>query len=72
MDLNEDEAEIYRFICEELARHTRPPTVREIADACFISRTKVSRYLDRLELRGYILRDRKARGILLTDKKPRL
>lgn len=67
------EAEIYQFIRQHIKEHTHPPTLREIAVHCFLSVSNVLRYLDRLEMRGYIVREPgRARGITLTGKAPRL
>lgn len=44
------------------------PTVREIAQGCFISKGGAARYLDILEAQGKITRkERKARTIRLTE-----
>ncbi len=61
------EEEVYAFVRDYIARHGRPPTLREIGDACFMSTSNVLRYLDRLEARGRIQRKRGSRGIILLD-----
>lgn len=53
---------VYEFLREYLAAHGYAPSQREIADACFISQTAVTRYLDRL---------RAARRIWSAPGKPR-
>ncbi len=66
---DEKEALVYAFICTHVAQYTRPPTIREIADGCFMSRSNVVRYLDKLDAHGFIARAAgKARGISLTGK----
>lgn len=73
MRLNDQEREIYEFICQWVQNNTHPPSLREIAQGCLISRANVVRYLDRLEIHGLINREPgRARGITLTGKKPRL
>ena len=71
--LDEIEVEVYWFIDNFIEEHTHPPTVREIGDGCYMSRTRAQRYIDRLDAHGYIIHEPgKARGITLTGKKPRL
>jgi repressor LexA len=60
--------QIFRFIREFKATHGYPPSQREIAQACFLSRPAIVRHLDRLEIQGKIRREPgKARGIQLVD-----
>lgn len=49
--------QIYAFICQHWRQFGYGPSLREIAEACFISRPNVYRYLDRLEMQGRIVRD---------------
>jgi SOS-response transcriptional repressor LexA len=48
---------IYEFICRHWDQFGYGPSMREIAESCFISRPNIYRYLDRLEVQGRILRD---------------
>jgi DNA-binding MarR family transcriptional regulator len=48
---------VYRFIWVYWQAHGFPPTQQEIADACFISRSGVSRHLDRLTVWGWLQRE---------------
>lgn len=58
--------EVYRFICQYIQEHTHPPSLREIARRCYMSHSNIIRYLDRLEERGWIVREpNKSRGITL-------
>lgn len=60
---------VYEFIQSYIAEHKVPPSHREIAAACFISKGTVSTVLWRLENRRLIdLVPGKARGIILRDK----
>lgn len=62
--------QVYDFIVLHLAEHGDPPTLRKIGAACRISKTASSRYLDRLEQQGRIIREPGvARGIRLVDEK---
>lgn len=55
---------IYEFLDDFDADRGFCPSHREIADACFISRSSVTRYLDLLEARGLLEREPgTARGI---------
>lgn len=47
---------IFDFIVSEVKAKGRPPTLREIADACYVSTGAVVRHLDRLEMQGRIER----------------
>jgi DNA-binding MarR family transcriptional regulator len=61
---------VYQFLKDYIRKHNFPPTVREIGDACHLSRSTVTRNLDRLEALGRITRQPgKARSITLTDGK---
>jgi repressor LexA len=71
--IDETEVEVFDYIDTYSEEHTHPPSIRNIADDCFLSRATVVRYLDRLEAHGFIIREPgRARGITLTGKKPRL
>lgn len=59
---------VYKFIKEYVKIHTHPPTLREIAEGCYLSPSAVTRHLDRLEGEGKLIREPgRARGITLTD-----
>lgn len=58
--------QIFAFICRHWEQHHYGPSLREIASECYLSRTNLYRYLDKLEVEGRILRDANvARGIIL-------
>jgi repressor LexA len=58
--------EVFQFIQKYTQQHTHPPTIREIAEGCFLSTSSVTRHLDRLEEQGRLSREvGKARGITL-------
>jgi repressor LexA len=60
--------QVYAYIRAYIQEHTYPPTLKEIADAHFMSRSNVTRYLDRLQGMGLIARDPgRSRGITLLD-----
>lgn len=64
---------IYEFLYRYSLQDGGAPTVREIADACYIGRTTVTHHLDKLEALGWITRDpNKARGIKLLRALPAL
>jgi DNA-binding MarR family transcriptional regulator len=66
MDQQETVEQVYTFIKNYIYEYTRSPSLKEIADGCFMSRTNVTRYVDRLEGMGRIARDPKfARSIIL-------
>jgi repressor LexA len=57
---------VYRFIRHFIETEGYAPSLREIAEGCYLSVGNVTRYLDRLELRGLIYREPgKARSIQL-------
>ncbi len=63
---------VYRFIRKYINENGFAPTLREIADGCFMGRSSVMRHLDRLDAWGLIIRDPgKARGMRLGKKKPK-
>jgi DNA-binding MarR family transcriptional regulator len=56
--------EVFRFLCEYNRQFGYSPTMREISEACYMSRPNMYRYLDRLEAQNRIARDSGiARGI---------
>jgi SOS-response transcriptional repressor LexA len=60
--------QVYLFIKDYIKEHTHPPTIREIADGCFLSSSSVVHHLDRLEGEGKLFREPyKARGITLVN-----
>ena len=57
---------VYAFIQTYMGQHGYAPTLREIADGCYIAYGTMLRHLDRLEMRGRITREPgKARSIQL-------
>jgi DNA-binding MarR family transcriptional regulator len=68
---NTTELRILRFIQQYVREHTYPPSLNEIARGCYLSRSSVSRYIDRLQMQGRIARDFGiARGITLLEPLP--
>ncbi len=62
---------VYKFICDHWGQYGYGPTLREIAEGCFISKPNVYRYLDRLEMEGRITRDPgRARSISMVTPCP--
>jgi len=58
--------DLYDFIEGYIGDHGYPPSLREIAAACYLGRSTVLRYLTKLEAQGRIKRqDGKARSITL-------
>jgi repressor LexA len=55
--LRENSKQVYTFINDYIARQGFAPSMDEIADACYLSRSSVVRYLDRLEAWGLISRE---------------
>lgn len=47
---------IYDYCAEYIADRRYAPSIQDIADACYMSRSNVVRYLDLLEARGFIER----------------
>lgn len=63
--------EIYAFIRDQLRHEQRSPTLREIAAACYVSKTTVYQHLARLEAKGWIEREMgMARSIRLGEYAP--
>jgi DNA-binding MarR family transcriptional regulator len=57
---------VYAFIVEYWRRNAFSPSVREIAEGCYMGVATVMRHLNRLEARGDITREmRRARSIHL-------
>ncbi len=62
---------VYEYIRDRIEQDSCPPTLREIARACYIGRSTLMRHLDRLEAYGAIYREAHiARGIRLGDREP--
>lgn len=69
MPVEEMTDQVYRYIADYIQERGFPPSTREIAQGCYISRGVVTRYLDRLELSGRIRRTPgRARSIQLLDE----
>lgn len=59
--------QVYDYIREQWETQQQVPTLREIAEACEVSKTTVIYHLDKLEGQGHISREPyKARSIRLT------
>lgn len=62
--------QLYDFIEAEVERRTYPPTLAEMADAIYLSKSGVVRHLGRLEAWGWIAREpKRMRGITLLRRK---
>ncbi|MBZ0291669.1 MAG: hypothetical protein K8L99_03795 [Anaerolineae bacterium] len=60
--------ELLQFIKAYAAQHGFPPTIREMSAGCFMSRTNVIRYLDKLEATNRIQREPGIpRGIMILN-----
>ncbi len=60
--------ELFTFLCQYERQFGYSPTLREMADGCFMSRPNVYRYLDYLEAQGRITRESGiARGITVLN-----
>ena len=63
---------VYHFIRHYIEQHGYAPSQQEIADGCYLSRTNLIRYLDRLEAQGHIAREPgQPRSISLLDEPDR-
>lgn len=63
--------EVFHFLCEYNRQFGYSPTMREVSDACYMSRPNMYRYLDLLQIQGRIARDpRIARGITILTPCP--
>lgn len=49
--------QVYEFIVTYIHEHATNPSLREIADACYIGRSTTYRFLDKLEAQGRIVRE---------------
>lgn len=59
---------VYTFLRAYMAKHQRPPSIREIAAGCYMGKSTVTRGLDILEARGLIRRVAgQARSITLLE-----
>jgi DNA-binding MarR family transcriptional regulator len=59
---------IYNFIRDFIAERKISPTLREIAQGCYLAHSTVIRHLDKLEGAGRITREpSKARSIILLN-----
>jgi len=71
--MNEVTESVYLYVIWCLLDKHRPPSLREIVDACYLSPTAVIRHLDKIEGMGRLeLIPREPRGIVLGDVKPTL
>lgn len=62
--------DIYNFICLYIQENGYSPSQNEIAIACYLGRTTLLRYLDRLEASGRIARNiGHARSVRIIDGK---
>jgi MarR-like DNA-binding transcriptional regulator SgrR of sgrS sRNA len=60
---------IYSYICAYLGEWGYPPTVREIACACFCAPATVNKHLHRLQLQGRIDRQPNCpRGVIVVRR----
>jgi len=60
---------VYLFLKDYIKQHTYPPSLREIAEGCYLSVAGVLRHLDHLEWEGKLRREpARARGITLVDE----
>jgi DNA-binding MarR family transcriptional regulator len=58
--------DLFVYLCHYHHENNYPPTLREMADAFYMSPSSVIRWLDKMEAMGWITRDwGKARGITL-------
>ena len=63
--------DLFAFICGYNRQFGYSPTMRELSESCFMSRTNLYRYLDKLEMQGRISRDAwVARGITILNRCP--
>ncbi len=54
--VNENTKQVYEYIRDYYDANGFAPSLDEIADACYLSRSTVVRYLDRLEAWGLVTR----------------
>jgi SOS-response transcriptional repressor LexA len=63
---------IYEFVCDYKDQRGVAPSLREIAKACYLSRTTVQHHLMRLEAWGWIIvLPGVARGIVILERNER-
>jgi hypothetical protein len=63
--------DVFDFLCQYNRQFGYSPTLREVSEACYMSRPNMYRYLDRLEGQGRIVRDSGiARGITIVAPCP--
>jgi SOS-response transcriptional repressor LexA len=61
--------EVYKFIQDYINREGIAPSIREIAEGCYLGRSTVQRHLDRLAIWGWIIqRPGRARGIVVVER----
>jgi len=64
---------IYDYLCKYSDEHGWPPSLRQIAKGCYMSRSNVVRYLDMLEAWGFIEREPNlSRAIRIMNRNHRL
>lgn len=64
--MSEKVEEVYAFIEDYMEQNSLPPSIREIAQGCYLNVSTVSRYLGILEAQGRLQRiPGKARGLKL-------
>lgn len=62
---------VYTFICRYIREHGYAPSLREIAQGCFVGRSSLYRHLDWLEAHNWIVRDAgRSRGLRLGPRGP--
>ena len=64
--LSEREAALYRYLRDHLQARGYPPSQREAAERCSVSRTRARQLLEQLQAKGYLVQDaHEARGLRL-------
>lgn len=59
---------VYTFVQTYIAEYGYSPSIREIAEGCYINKTYAVRYLDILEAQGRLTRQQgKARSVRLKE-----
>jgi SOS-response transcriptional repressor LexA len=60
---------VYKFIQDYIHQEGIAPSIREIAEGCYLGRSTVQRHLDRLASWGWIIqRPGRARGIVVVKR----
>jgi len=60
---------VYAFLQRFMSLHGHPPTQKQIADACYLSKTTIARCMDKLEAWGWIQREQGTyRSLKLMEK----